>query len=108
MHGPSSGTLTIPQGQEQRRDHHNDQIADGVLDPGEDPVGDADQCQERQMGAGLAAPGSPATASVTIVDQQIVTWSVADIEFDEDQDAVFTVTLDGSRSGRRDADLRDG
>ena len=89
---PSSGTLTIPQGQDTGAITITTE-ADGVLDPGE--TLSVTLSNPRTSDGGLAALGSPNTASVTIVDQQTVTWSVADIAFDEDEDAVFTVTLDG-------------
>ena len=90
---PASGTLTIPQGQTSGTIVIQT-VSDGVLDPGETlsvTLTDVDV-----VGAGLASVDSgQATATVTLVDQQTVTWSVADIEVDENRDAVFTVTLDG-------------
>ena len=90
--GASSGTLTIPAGQ----DSGAITIAtedDRVLDPGE--TLSVTLSNPRTLDGGLAALGSPTTATVEIVDQQTVTWSVEDVAIDENQDAVFTVTLDG-------------
>ena len=89
---PSSGTLTIPQGQDTGTFTIRTEL-DGVLDPGETLVVTLTD-DTRVLDEGLVVVGSPASATVTIVDQQSVTWSVADVEIDENQDAIFTVTLD--------------
>ena len=90
--GPASGTLTIPAGQDSGAITRTTN-SDGMLDP--DETLSVTLSNPRTLDGGLAALGSPTTATVTIVDQQTVTWSVANIEFDESQDAVFTVMLDG-------------
>ena len=89
---PSSGTLTIPQDQDSGTITIRTEL-DGVLDPGETLVVTLTD-DTRVLDEGLVVVGSPASATVTIVDQQSVTWSVADVEIDENQDAIFTVTLD--------------
>ena len=89
---PSSGTLTIPQDQDTGTITIRTEL-DGVLDPGETLVVTLTD-DTRVLDEGLVVVGSPASATVTIVDQQLVTWSVADVEIDENQDAIFTVTLD--------------
>ena len=90
--GLSSGTLTILENQDSAM-ITRDTIADDVLDP--DETVSVTLRNPETLDGGLAALGAPATASVRIVDLQTVTWSVDDIEFDENQDAVFTVMLDG-------------
>ena len=91
--GPSSGTLTIPQGQTTGTISRMT-VADGVLDPGETLT--VTLTEVEVVGAGLASVDSgQASATVTIIDQQTVTWEVDDISFDESQDAVFTVRLNG-------------
>ena len=90
--GPASGTLTIPVGQDSGTVTISTE-ADGMLDP--DETLSVTLSNARTLDGGLATVGSPTTATVTIVDQQIVTWAVDNEEIDESQDAVFTVTLDG-------------
>ena len=89
--GASSGTLTIPAGQDSGVITITTN-SDGMLDPNE--TLSVTLSNPRTLDGGLAALGSPATATVTIVDQQTVTWSVEDINFPESQDAVFTVMFD--------------
>ena len=89
--GPTSGTLTIPVGQDSAPITRTTN-SDGMLDP--DETLSVTLSNPKTLDGGLAALGSPATATVTIVDQQTVTWSVEDISFPESQDAVFTVMFD--------------
>ena len=89
--GASSGTLTIPAGQDSGAITLTTED-DRVLDPGE--TLSVTLSNPRTLDGGLAALGSPATATVEIVDQQTVTWSVEDISFPESLDAVFTVMFD--------------
>ena len=90
---PTSRTLTIPPGQDTGTITIGTKL-DGVLDPGE--TLSVTLSNPRTLNGGLAVLGSPATATVTIVDEQTVIWSVADVAIDESQDAVFTVTLDAA------------
>ena len=90
--GASSGTLTIPEDQDSGAITITT-ISDGMLDPGE--TLSVTLSNPRTLDGGLAALGSPTTATVEIVDQQTVIWSVANIDFDESDDAEFTVMLDG-------------
>ena len=92
-----SGMLTIPVGQNEGTITITTE-EDDVLDRGETlTVRLTDDT--RVLGTGLVVVGSPVEATVTILDESLVTWSVEDITVEEGDAATFTVTLDAPVQG---------